>query len=64
MASSETSSEDLQTVIKYKMNWGDKDHRQEQKQMLPLEMHDGTRTEQGDYIISSFGRSCHFQHFS
>lgn len=32
------------------MNWGDKDHRQEQKQMLPLEMHDGTKTEQGDYI--------------
>lgn len=50
MASLETSSEDLQTVVKGKMNWGDEDHRQEQKQTLPLEVHD-SRTEQGDYIM-------------
>lgn len=51
MASLDTSVEDLQTVIKDKMNWSDKDHRQEQNQTLLLEMHDGARTEQGDYII-------------
>lgn len=34
----------MTTIIKDKMNWGGKNHRQEQKQMLPLEIQDGTKT--------------------
>lgn len=44
-----SSSDHLYSSHKNKMNWGDKDHRQEQKQMLPLEMHNGAKTDKDDY---------------